>query len=158
MENVKAPSKPQICGEEGKQNQSYEKLMIPKHRFDCVNLCLKETKQALKEKISALEDCFEHIKQLKKALLETKVEVVLAIERAKDLTAAKALINFSKLKEESDGTISGLKEQILRLKERQGFLFEEQEQISYVLIPVASGDALNRSIANYLNKIRRAGK
>ena len=125
-------------------------LMIPKHRFDCVNLCLKETRLALKDKSQELEYSRARIQTLESELLAAKV--------AKDVTAAKALIDFSDLKPECDGTIPNLERQILRLKESRDYLFEKSENVNYVLLPVKNGDALNKSIANYIKKYRGTGK
>lgn len=133
-------------------------LMIPKHRFDCVNLCLKETRLALKDKSQELEYSRARIQTLESELLEAKVETALASARAKDVTAAKALIDFSDLKPEYDGTIPNLERQILRLKESRDYLFEKSENVNYVLLPVKNGDALNKSIANYFKKYRGTGK
>ena len=133
-------------------------LMIPKHRFDCVNLCLKETRLALKNKSQELEYSRARIQTLESELLEAKVETALASARAKDVTAAKALIDFSDLKPECDGTIPNLERQILRLKESRDYLFEKSENVNYVLLPVKNGDALNKSIANYIKKYRGTGK
>ena len=141
-----------------RKSPSADKLMIPKHRFDCVNLCLKETKQALKDKSLALDNCCSRIRQLEQALVESKVEIALALERAKDLTAVKALIDFSKLELKDDGTVSGLSEQIRHIKQSRAFLFEESDGINYILVPLKSEDALNKSIANYVKKIRRLDK
>ena len=80
------------------------------------------------------------------------------MERAKDLTAVKALIDFSKLELKDDGTVSGLSEQIRHIKQSRAFLFEESDGINYILVPVKSEDALNKSIANYVKKIRRLDK
>lgn len=59
--------------------RSTESIMIPKHRFDCVNLCLKETKQALREKVLEAELQKARIAELDKELLEAKAETALAI-------------------------------------------------------------------------------
>ena len=132
-----------------------ENLTIPKHRFDCVNLCLKETKEALREKTAEAEENKNRITELEKALLNAKVETALALHRAKNLTAAKALIDFGDLKLECDGTTSGLEEQILSIKEGQSYLFESQESLTYVLVPVRNGDGLNKSITDYIKKTEK---
>lgn len=137
---------------------SSDRLMIPKHRFDCVNLCLKETKQALKDKVIALEACTKRVMFLEQALVIAKVETALALAGAKDLTATKALIDFSNLKLEHDDTVSGLQQQIEEIKKSRDFLFEIQEDINYILVPVRSGETLNKSIANYVKKTRRVNK
>jgi hypothetical protein len=135
----------------GGSKQAAEKLTIPKHRFDCVNLCLKETKQTLREKAAEAERQKARIAELEEALLESKAETMLAIHRAKSLTAAKALIDFSNLKPERDGSMPGLEEEVLRVKESRGYLFEDRENVTYLLVPVRGGNALDKSIADYVN-------
>jgi len=129
-----------------------EGLMIPKHRFDCVNLCLKETKQALRDKIAEAEADKLRAATLEKELLDAKVDKELAIHRARNLIAVRALIDFSVLSSKPDGSIAGLESQIRCLKEKQDYLFEAQENISYVLVPVKPNDTLNKSMANYIKR------
>ena len=128
--------------------------MIPKHRFDCVNLCLKETKQALRDRVSEVEADKLRIAGLESALLNAKVETALAQHRAKNLTAVKALIDYSGLKLE-DGVVPGLEEQVLSIKESQTYLFDSQESAAYLLVPVRPGDPLSRSIINYVKKTEK---
>ena len=132
-----------------------KELVIPKHRFDCVNLCLKETKQALRERTAEVEANKSRIAELEKALLNAKVETALALHRAKNLTAVKALIDYSTLKLENDGTVTGLEEQILSVKKSQSYLFESQESTSYLMLPIKSGDPLNKSVINYIKKMEK---
>jgi hypothetical protein len=135
-----------------------ENLTIPKHRFDCVNLCLKETKQTLREKTALAEAAQRRIAELEKALLDAKVETTFALHRAKNLTAAKALISLSNLKPGQDGTVPGLEEEVLRIKTSQSYLFESHEETVYVMVPVQSGGSLNKSIMNYIKKSGRDEK
>ncbi|MCL2797036.1 MAG: phage scaffolding protein [Firmicutes bacterium] len=137
---------------------SQEGLTIPKHRFDCVNLCLKETKQALRDAAQKNDEREVRIIALEKTLLDAKIETALALHRARSLTAVKALIDFSNLKLGQDGSVSGLEEQILHIKKSQNYLFENQESPMYVLVPVKSGDSLNKSITNYIKKTEREQK
>ena len=149
----------QAAEKPGKEKQTVtEILTIPKHRFDCVNLCLKETKQALRDKSLEAEAQKTTIIELTKALLDAKVETSLALHRARNLTAVKALINFSDSKPEQDGSMPGLEEQILRIKKSQNYLFESQEAETYVLVPVKNGEPLNKSIASYIKNSRRTEK
>ena len=140
--------KPTPCGE----------LTIPKHRFDCVNLCLKETKQALREKTAEAEAGRIRIAELETALLDALVEKTLAERRAKCIKAAKALIDLSSLKPEQDGNVPGLEEQVLRIKESRDYLFESERETSYVLVPVKSGGGLNKSIAEYVKGTKTNGR
>ena len=72
-------------GENGRTTEKVpaaEGLMIPKHRFDCVNLCLKETKEALRAKTVEAEAGRVRIAELERALLEAQVEAALAVQDA----------------------------------------------------------------------------
>ena len=106
---------------------------IPKYRFDCVSLCLKETKQKLAKLSAELGTAKKRAAELETALLNTAVEKALAIHRAKCIPAAKALIDLSKLKPEN-GVVPGLEEEILRIKESRGYLFEGESE-AYILLP-----------------------
>jgi len=136
------------------QNLVQESLMIPKHRFDCVNLCLKETKQVLQCKTQESEKLKHLMAELELTLLHARVETALAINRAKNITAAKALIDFSALKLSDNGITIGLDEQISTIKQKQPFLFENAESTMYVLVPVKCGDAIEKSITNYVKTTR----
>jgi len=138
--------------------KSSEEPTIPKHRFDCINLCLKETKELLRERTAEVEVLKGQAAGLDKLLLDAKVETLLAIHGARNLTAVKALINFNNLALDKFGLVSGLEEQISTLKESQSYLFESREESAYVLVPVKGGDPLNKSIANYVKKIGRVEK
>ncbi len=46
--------------------------MIPKHRFDCVNFCLKETKQVLRDKAAEAEAFRIRITELEKGSVERR--------------------------------------------------------------------------------------
>jgi len=139
-----------------KKEKSPKRLVIPKHRFDCVNLCLKETKELLRGRTAEVELLKDKIAELNKELFESKVETMLAVNGAKNIIAVKALIDFEVL--EASGELSALEEQIALLKEQQSYLFESREESAYVLVPVKSGDSLNSSIANYVNQIGGAEK
>ena len=89
--------------------------MIPKWRFDSVNLCLKETKRKLAKLSAELGTVKKRNNELGEMLLNTAAEKALAVHRAKDIAAAKALIDFSNLKPE-DGVVPGLEEEVLRIK------------------------------------------
>ena len=110
---------------------------IPKHRFDCVNLCLKETKETLKARTAEVDQLTKRVATLDKELLESKVETALAESRAKNLTAVKALIDFEKLSLQ-DRVVIGLSEQISKIKSEQDYLFVQPETTGYMLVPVNS--------------------
>ncbi|MCL2061036.1 MAG: phage scaffolding protein [Firmicutes bacterium] len=128
-----------------------ESLMIPKHRFDCVNLCLKDTKEALIQTSAQADAQKIRIDELEKSLVESKVETILAQHRAKNLTAVKALIDFSILYLDHDGNVPKAEEQVLALKKSQHYMFEESFDTAYVLVPVKSGEPLHKSIINHIN-------
>jgi len=65
-----------------KNKPAAEDLMIPKHRFDCVNLCLKETKEVLGAKTAEVDAGKLKIAELEKALLEAQVKVIAAVQDA----------------------------------------------------------------------------
>ena len=75
-----------------KEKPAAEDLMIPKHRFDCVNLCLKETKEAMRAKTAEAEAGKLRITVLEKALLEAQVKVIAAVQDA----FKKSIINYIK--------------------------------------------------------------
>ena len=114
--------------------------VIPKHRFDSLNLCLKESRQKLAKISAELGTVRKRAGALETALLNALIEKALAVHRAKDITAAKALISLSNLKPGYDGVVPGLEEEILRIKESREFLFEGRDE-AYVLVPVRCGGA-----------------
>ena len=132
-----------------------EEQTIPKHRFDCINLCLKETKEALRERTAEVDALRERVAELDKLLLDAKVETALALHWAKNLTAVKALIDFNKVALDCNGIVSGLEEQITLLKESQSYLFESREELAYILVPVKSDDPLNKPITDYVANRRK---
>ena len=66
--------------------------VIPKWRFDSVNLCLKETKQKLARLSAELGTVKKRNNELEEMLLNTAVEKTLAVHHAKNIAAAKTLI------------------------------------------------------------------
>jgi len=69
-----------------------ESFMIPKHRFDCVNLCLKETKEALRALTAEAAADKLKISELEKALFRARVDAVLAVQDALN----KSITNYIK--------------------------------------------------------------
>jgi len=133
-----------------RKREAFGDLTIPKHRFDRINLCLKETKRALADKTAETEKYRAQTAGLAKALLYSKAETALALHRAKNLADAKSLIDFSILSPGQDGAVPGLEEQVLRIKESRDDLFESQESAVYILAPVRKGDPLHKSIVNHI--------
>ena len=113
-------------------------LMIPKHRFDMVNLALKDTRQELKEKTVLVDNLDKLVSVLQKQLLDAIVERVLAQYGAKNLVATKALIDYSKLSLLDDGDIVGLTEQLGSIRINNDYLFEQKENTGYMLLPMDS--------------------
>lgn len=111
-------------------------LMIPKHRFDCVNLCLKETKQELVDKTIEIERYKTRIAALEKTVIESKVEKELLLHKAKNLIALKALIDFSKLTLTQEWLLIGLEEQISFIEKKYDYLFEKSKDIAYIILPI----------------------
>ena len=134
-----------------KQAKSQVGLKVAKERYDCVNLALKDTKEILSNKMIEVESLKAQVEQLDKQLLDSKVETALAEARAKNLTAAKALIDFSFLSLQ-EGVVVGLNEQVEILKIKHEYLFDQLTATNYVLVPVSENDALNKSITDYVTR------
>lgn len=128
-------SKAQIKSNGSKPARANE-IMIPKRRFDCVSLRLKNLKKALAERTAENESLKDRAGKLENDLLNALVEKCLAGHRAKSIPAAKALIDFSKLKPEQDGNVPGLEEQISAIKNSRDYLFENQKETAYMLVPL----------------------
>ena len=126
-------------------------LMIPKHRFDMVNLALKDTRQELKEKAVLVDGLDKLVEVLKKQLLDAIVEKVLAQYDAKNLVATKALINYSKLSLQDDGDIVGLTEQLEKIRINNDYLFEQKENTGYMLLPMDS-ELLKKLTTKHINQ------
>ena len=117
-----------------------ENLSVPKHRFDCVNLAFKETKQKLAEAAARLDDARVKLAKTESALLDSMVERELALNGARNIAAVKALIDFSRLDVEGS-ELKGLKEQIARIKDNHGYLFAKSVgDTVYMMIPVKNRD------------------
>ena len=107
----------------------------------------------VKEKLTTVK---KQLADLEAALLDAKIETALAVHRAKNIAAAKALICLSKLKLEA-GAVPGLEEEILRIKKSQSYLFESHGNSAYVLLPVHLEESLTKSIADYIGKAEQNG-
>lgn len=115
-------------------------MLIPKHRFDCINLSLKEHKQLaaeLRERLTASEAKLNHVKETERELEKLKKEyriLELILEsKPKNYAAVRANIN-------ADGPIgkktdSSVRKQIAALKKSDSYLFYNDEQL-YRLVPV----------------------
>lgn len=72
-------------------------------------------------------------KQLSALKKQNAVETSLLAENIQDLKAIKAYIDFDTVKVDEDGTVTGLKEQVEKLRSEKSFLFKVQ--------PSGQGDA-----------------
>ena len=79
----------------------------------------------------------ESVKAAEKMMLENAADSALTAAKARNITAVKALIDFSLL-ELSDGKVIGLDEQIDKIKHENPFLFEPDENFPK---PVFSGNS-----------------
>lgn len=89
------------------------------------------TTEELQTQIETLEtkyktDTEELTAKLAKEILEHKVELALTTNKAKNVTAVKALLDTEKL-EVVDGQLKGLEEQLTTIREENDFLFETVE-------------------------------
>ena len=117
-----------------KENMVVEsELMIPKHRFDCVNLCLQDTKAELKQGQEEVKRLKENECILIDLLLVNAIEKVLAEVDCKNYTAAKSLMDFAKLQLQGDGKIVGIDEQVAALEADHPYLFAGQKCKYFVL-------------------------
>lgn len=112
-----------------------DEKMIPKHRFDCVNVMLRDVKEKLARAVAEAEELRAEAEKWKREALHGRVELALSQRRAKNIQAAKALIDFAKLELLPDGRLAGIGEEVARLAKAESFLFENPEQ-HYVLVPV----------------------
>lgn len=126
-----------------------QNLAVPKHRFDCINLALKESKQKLSMLIQEDEIQKLQILDLKKQLLISKVETKLALARAKNVKAVLGLLDLDKLNLDHEGNVPELNEQLTLIKKNQEYLFE-LDPIAYIVIPLNNESKVLASIDKYL--------
>lgn len=114
---------------------SKEKLDAKIEELKTVQASLAEKDAALKkwdgvdlEKLKAENDAKteELNKQLSALKKQNAVETSLLAENIQDLKAIKAYIDFDTVKVADDGTVTGLKEQVEKLKTDKSFLFKVQ--------------------------------
>lgn len=104
----------------------------------------------LKKQIEALQTenktaAETHAKELNRLRVDTAVELALSAAKAKNVKAAKALLELDKAELAEDGTVKGLDEQIKKLAEspETGFMFEASKKPQQQLtgfVPGESGD------------------
>lgn len=90
--------------------------------------------EALKAQIATLQNdnaaaAKAHEEEIRQLKVDTAVELALSVAKAKNIKAAKALLNLDKAELSEDGTVKGLAEQIKRLAESAdtGFMFEKSK-------------------------------
>jgi hypothetical protein len=117
-----------------KENVAIEtELTIPKHRFDCVNLCLQDTKSELKQAQEEVKRLKDNESILIDLLVVNAVEKILAESNCKNYKAAKSLMDFSKIQLQNNGKIIGVGEQVSELKINHSYLFEADKCKYFVL-------------------------
>lgn len=90
--------------------------------------------EALKTQIATLQTenataTKAHEAEIKRLKIDTAVELALSAAKAKNVKAAKALLDLDKAELDADGTVKGLADQIKKLTEapESGFMFETQK-------------------------------
>lgn len=93
--------------------------------------------EALKTQIATLQTenataTKAHEAEIKRLKIDTAVELALSAAKAKNVKAAKALLDLDKAELDADGTVKGLADQIKKLTEapESGFMFETQKNKS----------------------------
>lgn len=161
---------------------------IPKSRFDEVNQAKKNAEELLKERdgqlealkksnvdleqlrseISKLQEtnktaAEEYQANIKKMQLDNAIDLALRDARAKNAKAVRSLLEMDGVKLDNDGTLSGLEEQLNKLKQSDSYLFDVVEQQSaakitgYVPVDGHGGlpDAKNATYQSRLNDARK---
>lgn len=117
-------------------------MLIPKHRFDCINLSLKEHKKLAAELRERLSESEERVKrseeterELEKLKKEYRILEIILEHKPRNHVAVRANISV-------DGPIgkrweTGVRKRIAELKKTERYLFYEEERL-YRLIPVGS--------------------
>ena len=86
---------------------------------------IKELQKANSEQQKAHE---AEIAQLK---LDNAVDAALAAAGAKNVKTVKALLDLAKIKQQEDGQLGGLEEQLTAVRKSDGYLFAEKQQQSF---------------------------
>ena len=113
--------------------------LIPKHRFDCINISLKEHKQLVSE-LREKADAYDRTeRELQKIRTELDVYNIVMRSRPKNCIAVRANIKV--------GTLTGKKleravnKQLDALRASDPYLFIDDTETVYRLVPVKSGGA-----------------
>lgn len=113
--------------------------LIPKHRFDCVNLSLKDHKEqvaALRRQLAA-EQSYEQALQaarMRIVALEREVTILTEVSKHKprNMQAVLAVLRLDKLPE--TGLQKALEKQLRALKKTDSYLFLDGDEL-YRLVP-----------------------
>lgn len=161
---------------------------IPKSRFDEVNQAKKNAEELLKERdgqldalkksnvdleqlrseISKLQETNktaeeEYKANIKKMQLDNAIDLALRDARAKNAKAVRSLLDMDGIKLDNDGVLRGLEEQLNKIQQSDGYLFDVVEQQSAAkitgYIPVDGReeipDAKNATYQSRLNEARK---
>ena len=116
-------------------------MLIPKHRFDCINLSLREHKKTvaeLRENISDMKASAEKGEHLQTALDLAKTELetqkIVFNAKPKNYKAVLSLINTDGLTGKK--LDASLKKQVSEIKKAEPYLFYDAPQL-YKLVPVS---------------------
>ncbi len=117
--------------------QSIDSEFVPKNRFEEADGEIKALKAQIEKQTAA------HKNELGRLKLDSAVSSALAMAGAKNLTAAKSLINFSNISMAQDGSYSGINEQISSVKASDPYLFNDSGFQGFVgLSPAQSSDGI----------------
>lgn len=113
--------------------------LIPKHRFDCINLSLKDHKeqvQDLRAKIALLENSLKNEKELESKIATLEREIIILTElsksKAKNIQTILPLLQIDNLF--GGELIHGIQKQIRLLKKTDSYLFIDGNEL-YRIVP-----------------------
>jgi len=114
-------------------------MLIPKHRFDCINISLKEHKEkvrTLSEKIEELKRENSELKKYKEENISENDELIIYRElskfKLKNITSVRSLININGL--HGDELKAYVIKQVKKLKKTDSYLFYDENQ-KFILVP-----------------------
>ena len=117
-------------------------MLIPKHRFDCINISLKEHKEKVfslqeENKKLAEENTILKEKIERYAFQNDELEVYRELSRykLKNLEAVRSLLKIEGL--HGNELKGAIRRQMSRLKKTDAYLFCEEEQ-AFILVPYSS--------------------
>ena len=114
-------------------------MLIPKHRFDCINISLKEHKEkviTLSEKNEELKRENSELKKYKEKYISENDELLIYRElsefKLKNITSVRSLININGL--HGDELKAYVIKQVKKLKKTDSYLFYDENQ-KFILVP-----------------------